>query len=122
MCKFVVAGMEDKTKNKNAAKTASGEQARNKEKPLSEKEIKALHQRLDMLRAEDEANPPKPVQRSVRAMVAYAACDFGVNEQVVRAAIEQEFGCYDEQAEIGSDYYNELVHFLAHLNIKMLLH
>lgn len=122
MRKFVVAGMDDKTKNKNAAKTGSGKQARNKERALSEKQIKALHQRLDMLRAEDEANPPKPVQRTVRAMVAYAACDFGVNEQVVRTAIEQEFGCCDEKAEIGSDYYNALIHFLAHLNIKMLLH
>jgi hypothetical protein len=88
------------------------------EKGLSVSELKALHERLAALRAADavpktEENEPK----SVRALIAYAACDLGVNEGVVLDLVKRHFGMTDIN-EITQDYRETLVRFLENLDIK----
>ena len=128
-----VRAMKDKTKDEDTAAATpakkSYDEARiaqpssaNEEQPLTEEAIKALHKKLDRLRAEDEQRPQEePVLRSMPALIGYAACDRGVNHQVIIGIIEQQLGFYDEKAEIGGDYYNAVVRFLETLDVRKFL-
>ncbi len=124
-----MSAMKDETKIKNAAKTASANITSKKEDvvpsvttnglpPLTKEETKLLHEGLAALRAEDEQHPPEPVLKSIPALIAWTACDLGVNELVIRELIKLQFGPCDEKAEIGSDYYDTLVRFLEALEVK----
>lgn len=85
---------------------------------LSASELKALHERLDALRAADEAAEPQEKEhRSFRALIAYAACDFGVNEIVVIDLVKRHFGVTDLN-EITEDHREALVRFLENMDIK----
>lgn len=88
------------------------------EKELSVSEIKALHEKLSALRTVDAVSLPAEKElRSFRALVAYAACDFGINESVVIDLVKRHFGvvCI---SELDESYRGVLVRFLENLDIK----
>jgi hypothetical protein len=56
-------------------------------------------------------------QTSLRAMVAFAAYDKNVHEEVIRGLVEQQFGIKDI-AQLERDRYDAVIHFLVDLNIR----
>ena len=92
------------------------------EEDLSESELRTLHEGLAVLREEVEAEEAteKKERKSVRELIAWAACDFGVNEEVVRVQVERHFEVSDI-SELHSDHYDDLVRFLENLNIKQFI-
>jgi hypothetical protein len=92
------------------------------EKGLSVSELKALHERLAALRAADAV--PKTEEKepkSVRALIAYAACDLGVNEEIVGTLVKSHFDVPEINLLLASDY-DELVRYLGSLDIKQFIH
>jgi hypothetical protein len=91
------------------------------EKDLSVSELKALHEKLAALRAADAvALPEEKEHMSVRALIAYAACDLGVNESVVTDLVARHFGVTDI-SEMHEDYRSTLIRFLENLDIKQFI-
>lgn len=82
-------------------------------------ELKALHERLARLRAED-AQPKEEKRKSVRALIAYAACDMGVNEEIVGTLVKQHFDVPETNLLLETDY-DELVRYLGSLDIKQFI-
>ena len=114
----------------NVRKSALLKRASNKEEPtnpdapvseegLSVSELEALHKKLAALRASD-AQPKEEERKSVRALIAYAACDLGVNEEVVIALVKQHFE-FDDISEMHEGHCDELVRFLENLDIKQFI-
>jgi hypothetical protein len=92
------------------------------EEGLSESELQILHDGLSVLREEVEAEEvaEKKERKSVRELIAWAACDFGVNEEVVRVQVERHFEVSDIN-ELNNGHYDELVRFLENLDIKQFI-
>ena len=92
------------------------------EDDLSEAELKtlkALHEKLAALRASNSI-PKNKKRRSLRALIAYAACNHGVNEEIIRALVERHFE-FDDISELYNGHYDELVRFLDNVNVKEIL-
>ena len=88
------------------------------EKDLSVSELKVLHEKLEALRRADAvAEPEENEHKSVRALIAFAACDRGVNEAVVMDLVKRHFGIADI-GELTENYRGVLVRFLENLDIK----
>lgn len=89
---------------------------------LSEAELQTLHDGLAVLREEVEAEEAaeEKERMSIRALIAWAACDFGVNEAVVRVQVERHFEVSDI-SELHDDHYDDLVLFLENLDIKQFI-
>ena len=88
---------------------------------LSESELQLLHEGLAALREADEAEgTEKNEHKSVRALIAYSACDFGVNEEIIRTQVERHFELSNID-ELQSGHFDELVRFLENLDIKQLI-
>lgn len=86
---------------------------------LSESELQTLHDGLAVLREEVEAEEAakKKERKSVRELIAWAACDFGVNEEVIRVQVERHFEVSDI-SELHDGHHDDLVQFLKKLDIK----
>ncbi len=89
---------------------------------LSLSELQLLHEGLAALREADgeEEGTEQEEHKSVRALIAYAACDLGINEEVVRAQVERHFE-FSDISELRDGHYDELVQFLKDLNIKQFI-
>ncbi|MDD3028867.1 MAG: hypothetical protein PHS57_01100 [Alphaproteobacteria bacterium] len=91
------------------------------EKDLSVSELRALHKRLVTLRsAANEAGSAKENNKSVRALIAFAACDFGVNEDVVDTLVKGHFQITNTN-ELNENNHDELIDFLENLDIKQFI-
>jgi hypothetical protein len=92
------------------------------EEELSPADLEILHGRLAALRAADGAEEcaEEKERKSVRALIACAACDLGVNEEVVRALVEHRFGG-DVFSNLAEERYDELARFLENPDVKRLI-
>jgi hypothetical protein len=90
-----------------------------KDEELSEAQLKAVHAKLDALRAADAAAEPddEKERRSFRALIAYAACDFGVNDAMVTDLVKRHFGVADI-SELHEGCRDALNRFLGNLDIR----
>ncbi|MDE1900957.1 MAG: hypothetical protein KGI37_04840 [Alphaproteobacteria bacterium] len=77
--------------------------------------LEALRRKLKLLRATETLEEPEQV--SIRALIAYIAYEKGANEEIVRGLVEKKFGV-DDVSTIRVDDYDDVVRFLADLNIK----
>jgi hypothetical protein len=86
---------------------------------LSEVQLKALHKKMDALRAADAVAEPdnKKQRRSFRALIAWAACDFGINDTMVTDLVKLHFGVADI-SELHEGHRATLNRFLENLDIK----
>lgn len=85
-------------------------------------ELKALHEKLAALRVEDTiADTEEKESKSFQALIAYAACDFGVNESVVMELVYRHFGVKDIN-DLNEGYRSALIRFLENMDIKQFIH
>ncbi len=89
------------------------------DKDLSASELEVLHKRLAVLRAACDESAEKN-DKSIHALIVWAACDFGVNEEVVESLVKRHFEVADI-SEIQESSRDELVRFLANLDIKQFI-
>lgn len=88
---------------------------------LSEAELQLIHDGFAALREMGDAEEAeKKEHKSVRALIAYTACDFGVNEEVIRTQVKRHFALSDVN-ELQGSRFDELVRFLETLDVKQLI-
>jgi len=88
---------------------------------LSEAELQLIHEGFAALREMVDAEEvEKKEHKSVRALIAFTACDFGVNEEVIRTQVEHHFALSDVN-ELQGSRFDELVRFLETLDVKQLI-
>ena len=90
-----------------------------KDEELSGAQLKVVHEKLDALRAADDAVEPdeEKEQRSFRALIAWAACDFGVNDLLITDLVKRHFGVADI-SELNEDCRDALNRFLENLDVR----
>ena len=89
---------------------------------LSSSELRVLHEGLAALRETDETSEEIDTKehKSVRALIAWTACDLGVNEEVISAQVERHFEL-SNISELHSGHYDDLVRFLEKMDIKQFI-
>ena len=89
---------------------------------LSASELDLLHKGLAALREMDAGAEGfvEEERKSVRALIAHAACDLGINEEVVEAQVKRHFELSDTDT-LHSGQYDDLVQFLNNLDIKQFI-
>ncbi len=79
-----------------------------------------LEQLLSMPLGRDETPLNKLELTSVRALMAYTACDQKVHEAVIEEAVIEQFGVKDV-TEIQSRSYDDVIRFLIALQVDLIL-